>query len=80
MFVVVKGSRRNLYTARKLELFGEPLKVHCLAHQLISAVLSRGFNHHGVLAGLYRFPEVIRSIPVKCVSCRAAEWRSKPNS
>ena len=62
-FVVVKGSRRNLYTTGKLELFGGAIEVHFLAHQLIRAVLSRSFNHHGVAASLYRFPEVIGSSP-----------------
>src|SRR5580704_3173036 len=66
--MVLEGGRRNLYISWKLELFGGAIEVHFLAHQLMSAVLSRGFNHHGVLTGLYRFPEVIRSIPLKCVS------------
>src|ERR1700674_799414 len=66
-FEVLKGSRRNLYISWKPELFGRAIEVHFLVHQLISAVLSRGFNHHHVLTGLYRFPKVISSIPLKFV-------------
>src|SRR5579862_8609046 len=69
-FVVVKGSRRNLYAARKLKLFWSAIEIHFLTHDLICAVLSCGLNQHRVRAGLYRFSEVIFPVPSKCVLSR----------
>ena len=66
MGAVVEGDTGDFGVAGKgVLLHGMAVEVDLLAHELVGSVLTGGLDEDGVVAGRYRLPGVVESVPAE---------------